>query len=99
MKFYTVLCLLLVKYANAQDDNPSGHEVGQRPIANVPNVQSVPKFDDNPSPSDMSSTSSSTSSTTSSTSSTPTPTTFPKVDENSSEKNKWMLIWSMMLML
>ena len=89
MKFYTVLCLLLAKYANAQDDNPSGHEVGQRPIVGVP---SVPKFDDNPSPSDMSST-------TSSTTTTSTPTMFPKVDENSSETNKWMLIWSMMLML
>ena len=91
MKFYTVLCLLLVKYANAQDDNPSGHEVGQRPIANVP---SVPKFDDNPSPSDLEMTSSVSTST-----STSTPTTFPKLDENSGETNKWMLIWSMMLML
>ena len=87
MKFYTVLCLLLVKYANAQDDNPSGHEVGQRPIVDVP---SVPKFDDNPSPSDMSSTTSSTS--------TPTTTSRP-LDENSGGKNKWMLVWSMMMML
>jgi hypothetical protein len=97
MKFYTFLCLLLAKYANAQDDNPSGHEVGQRPIVgvpNVPDVPGVPNFDDNPSPSDLSS------STTLSTRSTPTPTTTSRpLDENSGETNKWMLIWSMMLML
>lgn len=53
MKFHSFLFLLLAMYVNAQDDNPTGHEVGQPQVGND-HTQNQNVFDDNPSASDNS---------------------------------------------
>lgn len=52
MKFYGSLCLLLAMFVRAQDDNPTGDDVGAPQVPQVPSVVQ-PKMDDNPSQSDI----------------------------------------------